>query len=185
VRPETADTSFSAGALRFPTQPADLFGGSNNASVLLTDAPDGDYIVETRVRLDLPAEGCCFNFVQAGLVVYENDDAYVKLVHVSIFETRQTEFAKERDDAPPGFPFYGNTVVGPPAEWTWLRIAKQTVDGEDEYRAYTSRDGVTWVRGGVWTHDLGTEASIGLVSMGGAGFTASFDYVRTFELAGP
>lgn len=183
VRPETAGTAFSGGALRFPTQPADLFEGSNNASVLLTDAPDGDYIVETRVRLDLPAEGCCFNFVQAGLVVYESDDAYVKLVHVSIFETRQTEFAKERDDAPPGFPSYGNTVVGPPAEWTWLRIAKQTADGEDEYRAYTSRDGVTWVRGGVWTHDLGTEASIGLVSMGGAGFTASFDYVRTFELA--
>ena len=44
---------------------------------------------------------------------------------------------------------------------------------------------MTWVRGGVWTHDLGAEASIGLVSMGGAGFTASFDYIRTFELAGP
>ena len=83
VRPETADTSFIAGGLQFPTQPADLFGGSNNASVLVTDAPDGDYIVETRVRLDLPAEGCCFNYVQAGLVVYEGDDAYVKLVHVA------------------------------------------------------------------------------------------------------
>ena len=183
VRPDAADTSFAGGTLQFPTQPADLHGGSNNASVLLTDAPDGDYIVETRVRLDLPAEGCCWNFVQAGLVVYESDDAYLKLVHVSIFETRQAEFAKERDDAPPGYPFYGNTVVGPPGEWTWLRIAKRTVDGEDEYRAYTSRDGVTWVRGGVWTHDLGADASIGLVSMGGDGFTAGFDYVRTFELA--
>jgi len=185
VRPEMADISFGGGALIFETQPADLFEDSDNASVLTTDAPDGEYMVETRVRLDLPAEGCCFNFVQAGLVIYGGDDAYVKLVHVSIWETRQTEFAKERDDAPAGYPRYGNTVVGPPAEWTWLRVVKRIVDGEEEYRAYTSRDGSTWVRGGVWTHDLGADASIGLVSMGGAGFTASFDYVRTFELGVP
>jgi arabinan endo-1,5-alpha-L-arabinosidase len=183
VRPEEAAPSFGGGTLVLPTQAADLFGDSDNASVLLTDAPDGDYVVETRVRLDLPPEGCCFNFVQAGLVIYAGDDAYLKLVHVSIFETRQTEFAKERDDAPPGYPFYGNTVVGPPAEWSWLRIVKRAGESEDQYRAYTSPDGVTWVRGGVWTHDLGANASIGLVSMGGSGFTASFDYVRTFELA--
>jgi arabinan endo-1,5-alpha-L-arabinosidase len=182
VRPEAARTSFSGGGLRVATQAADLHGESNNASVLLTPAPDGDYVVEARVRLDLPPEGCCFNYVQAGLVIYAGDDDYVKLVHVGIFETRQTEFAKERSGAPPGYPFYGNTVVGPPAEWTWLRIAKRTVDGEEVYRASTSRDGTIWVPGGAWTHDLGDGASIGLVSMGGAGFTATFDYVRTFEL---
>ena len=177
---ETDATSFERGALVFPTQAADLHGGSDNASVLLTDAPDGDYVVETRVSLDVTSQHCC-DFVQAGLVLYANDDRYLKHVHVSIFETRQTEFAKERDDAPSGFPFYGNTVVGPPGDWTWLRIVRRG----DEYRAYTSTDGVTWIRGGVWTHDLGEDASIGLVSMGGPGFTARFDYVRTFELAGP
>jgi len=182
VRPRSGSDSASFGgrALVLPTQAADLHGGSNNASVLLTDAPDGDYVVETRVQLDVTASHCCA-FVQAGLVVYGGDDRYLKLVHVSIFETRQTEFAKERDDAPPGFPFYGNTVVGPPGDWTWLRIVRRG----DSYRAYTSTDGETWIRGGVWTHDLGADASIGLVSMGGAGFTARFDYVRTFELAGP
>jgi arabinan endo-1,5-alpha-L-arabinosidase len=181
VRRDAANPSFAGGSLVVPTQAADLHGGSNNASIVLADAPTGDYLVETRVRLDLPAEGCCQNFVQAGLVVYGSDDAYLKLVHASIFETRQTEFAKERADAPSGFPFYGNTVVGPPGEWTWLRIVRRG----DTYRAYTSLDGATWVRGGVWTHDLGADASIGLVSMGGAGFTAEFDYVRTYEVAGP
>lgn len=180
VRPDAASTSFNAGALVFPTQAADLHGSSDNASVLLTDAPEGDYVVETRVSLDVTPEHCCA-FVQAGLVLYGNDDRYLKHVHVSIFETRQTEFAKERDDAPAGYPFYGNTVVGPPGDWTWLRIVKRG----DEYRAYTSADGATWIRGGVWTHDLGEDASIGLVSMGGSGFVARFDYVRTFELAGP
>jgi arabinan endo-1,5-alpha-L-arabinosidase len=91
------------------------------------------------------------------------------------------EARQEREDAPPGFPFYGNTVVGPPGEWTWLRIVKRG----DSSRAYTSADGESWIRGGVWTHVLGADASIGLVSIGGAGFTARFDYVRAFELAGP
>ena len=186
VRPPT-NTSFSGGAFQFPTQAADLHEDQNSASVLITDAPDGEYMVETRVRLNVPAEGCCWNFTQAGLVIYGGDDAYVKLVKVSIWETRQTEFAKERpvDAAPPGYPRYGNTVVGPPADWTYLRIVKRIVDGEDEYRAYTSQDGSTWVRGGVWTHALGADSSIGLVSMGGAGFNASFDYVRTYEIGGP
>ena len=44
--------------------------------------------------------GCCQNFVQAGIVIYGNDDNYIKLVHVSIFNTRQTEFAKELSPVP-------------------------------------------------------------------------------------
>jgi arabinan endo-1,5-alpha-L-arabinosidase len=170
------------GTLRFATQAADLHEGSNNASVLLESAPRHDYLVETRVRLDLPAEGCCFNFVQAGLVIYGDDDNYVKLVHVSIWETRQTEFAKEEGPVAPGFPRYGNTVVGAPDEWTYLRIVRRICGREECYTAYTSRDGATWVRGGAWTHRLRQQAAIGLVAMGGAGFTANFDYVRVYRL---
>ena len=50
------------------------------------------------------------------------------------------------------------------------------------YTAYTSRDGETWVRGGTWTHDLGRNAQIGLVAMGGTGFMTDFDYVRVYHL---
>jgi arabinan endo-1,5-alpha-L-arabinosidase len=40
------------------------------------------------------------------------------------------------------------------------------------------------VRGGAWTHDLGPNPQIGLVSMGGPeDFTARFDHVRTWSLA--
>jgi arabinan endo-1,5-alpha-L-arabinosidase len=132
--------------------------------------------------LNVPAEGCCFNYVQAGLVIYGNDDNYIKLATVSIWETRQTEFAKELSPVPAGFPRYGNTVVGPPGEWTYLRIVKETAGGQELYRAYTSQNGVDWVRGGVWTHSLGSSARIGLVSMGGSGFTANFDYVHVYGL---
>jgi arabinan endo-1,5-alpha-L-arabinosidase len=181
--PAEPEWDLANGVLTFNTQAADLHIGSNNASVLTGSLPGQDWIVEAKVRLNLPAEGCCFNFTQAGLVVYDSDDAYLKLVHFSLWETRQTEFAKEVPPAP-GLPSYGNTVVGPPGEWTWFRIAKTQVDGEEQYRAYTSDDGITWVRGGVWTHDLGSDARIGLVSMGGSGFTAEFDYVHVYRPEG-
>ena len=38
------------------------------------------------------------------------------------------------------------------------------------------------MRGGTWTHVLGDNARIGLVAMGGTGFTAEFDYVRTYRI---
>jgi len=157
---------------------------SNNASVLIESVPNGNYVVETRVRVSVPPEGCCFNFVQAGLVIYSDDDNYIKLVEVSIWETRQTEFAKELFPVPDGYPRYGNTVVSAPGEWTYLRIVKRNKAGEELYTAYTSRDGVHWERGGTWTHELGSNTSIGLVSMGGSGFTANFDYVRVYRLNG-
>jgi arabinan endo-1,5-alpha-L-arabinosidase len=166
---------------QFDTQAADLFVNSNNASVLLRDLPTGNWVVETRVRLNLPAEGCCFNYVQAGLVVYDDDDNFLKLVHVSIWETRQTEWAKELAPVPAGYPRYGNTVVTTPNEWTYFRIARWQRGGETHYQAYVSRDGTNWNRGGVWTHDL-DDPALGLVAMGGSGFTADFDYVRIHRL---
>ncbi len=182
--PDPATYGLTGSAFRFDTQAADLFESSNNASVLVEAVPSGKYMVETKVRLNLPPEGCCFNYVQAGLVIYGNDDNFVKLAHVSIWETRQTEFAKELFPVPAGYPRYGNTVVGPPDEWTYLRIVKRTVGGEEHYMAYTSRDGQHWARGGTWTHELGNQARIGLVSMGGSGFVAEFDYVRVYRLNG-
>ena len=186
--PDPATYEVAGGVFRMDTQAADLFVDSNNASVLTTPAPDGNYVVETKVRLTVPAEGCCFNYVQAGLVIYGSDDAFIKLVSVSIWNTRQTEFAKEVPVVPAGYPRYGNTIVGPPGEWTWLRIVVRDGDddpvggpygGTERYTAYTSHDGITWTRGGTWLHELGDDARIGLVAMGGSGFQAEFDAVRT------
>jgi arabinan endo-1,5-alpha-L-arabinosidase len=179
VRPPAAGTfSLTGSAFQFNTQNSDLYLDTNTASILVEPAPTGDYIVETRVNLNVPPSGCCQNFVQAGLVIYGDDDNYIKLVHVSIFNTRQTEFAKELAPVPSGYPRYGSTLVGPPSDWTWLRIAKRSVAGGESYTAYTSNDGQTWTHGSTWTHNLGAGEKIGLVSMGGSGFVAQFDYVH-------
>ncbi len=180
--PDLTTFRLTGSAFEWDTQPADLYVDLNNASVLYEAAPPTDYLVELKVGLDVPAEGCCFNHSQAGLVIYRDDDNYIKLVHVSIGSTRQTEFAKEVGPVSPGFPRYGNSVVGPPGDWTWLRIARRQQGADENYTAYSSRDGLNWTRGGTWIHRLGSIARIGLVSQSGAGFTADYDYIRVYEL---
>ena len=183
VRPPPATShGLEGGALRLATQAADLHTGSNDASVLVEDPPPGNWIAEVKVDLDVPDAGCCFNYVQAGLVVYGHDDAYIKLTHASIWETRQIEFAKEIPNPLPGFPAYGSGVSGPPGRVTWLRLAKIVRAGQERYVSYSSRDGLRWTRGGVWDHTLGDGARIGLVAFGGSGFHARFDHVRVREL---
>ncbi len=184
IRPPATDTvELVDGTLRFATQAGDL--ADHTASVLTLPAPAGDYILETRVGLDLPPEGCCQNFVQAGLVVYGDDDNYVKLVHLSINETRQVVFTKAVGPAPPRTPRAGNAVVGPVAALTYLRIVKRTQANEETYTAYSSRDGATWLQGSTWTATLGGDARLGLVAMGGTGYTATFDYLRIAPMPSP
>jgi arabinan endo-1,5-alpha-L-arabinosidase len=182
--------SVGNGHFRFHTQSADLTGEGGDASILTEPAPHRDYVVETRVKLEVPSSGCCHNYNQVGLLIHRDDDRFIKLVHVSIWETRQTEFAKETVLGD-GAAHYGNTVVGAPAEWTYLRIARRTVErpqgvAREFYTGYTSQDGRTWVRGGTWTHRLGDDARIGLVSMGAEDpadtFPAAVDYVRVSRL---
>jgi arabinan endo-1,5-alpha-L-arabinosidase len=159
--------------------------------VLTRPAPKGDFMVEVKFDFDVPPEGCCFNYRQGGVVLYENDDAFLKNAHFSLWDTRQAEWAKE---VPPGHPDqarpqrYGNTVLGPPAipadvspVPSWLRIARSTRKGQQLYTGYSSIDGKRWVRGGTWTHTLGA-TRIGLISMGGSGSTVDFDYVRVYRL---
>ena len=194
--PAAPETTVGGGVLTTQIQHADLYVDVDNAYVLVRDAPTGDYVVETKVRVSVPDDGCCFNYAQAGVLVYGDEDNYVKLTNTSIWNTRQTEFAKEISPVPEGWSRYGNTVVGPPSEeWTYLRIVVERLTGAESaaaggdiesYTAYTSQDGTTWVRGGTWTHSLGTDAEIALaafgVQPGGAELTAEFDYVRVYSL---
>lgn len=186
-RPAASSYGVENGWFRLQTQRAELFADADNASVLTTPAPLRDYVVQTKVSLDVPARGCCFGRVQAGLVLYRGDDRYIKLTHRSKLRTRQTEFAKEVARVLDEYPRYGKTVVGPPADWTWLRIVKERRTSrsgapEQTYSAYTRQPGKDWVRGGTWVHNLGVRPRIGLVSMGARGFTARFEHLRVWAL---
>jgi arabinan endo-1,5-alpha-L-arabinosidase len=170
------------GTFSFAVQARDLYEDRNDASVYIEPTPAGDFVVETRMYLPVPGDFSNHNYVQAGLVIYGDDNNYIKLVHSAINGTRQTEYAKE---IPTG-QRYGNTFIGPPGDWTYLRIVRRTNpgNGEEDYTAYTTvqtdanGQPANWVRGGTWTHNLGANAKIGLVSMSGSGYTAQFDYVH-------
>ncbi|WP_314177725.1 family 43 glycosylhydrolase [Streptomyces winkii] len=163
----------------WPTQDAELHKADNTASVLLREVPRGDFTVETKVSIDLGVESVR-NYQQAGLVAYAGDDRYLRLAHVAIWNTRQTEYGKEQPYA--GDIAYGSTSVGPPAHTTWLRLRHTTAaDGEHRVQAFTSRDGAKWIAGGTWTVPSGQRLRFGLVSLGGAGATAEFDYFRLYR----
>jgi arabinan endo-1,5-alpha-L-arabinosidase len=184
IRPPAASAwSLGPDGLAIDTQAAELLLDINSASILATALPRGDYLVEARVRLEAePA--CCATPVQAGLVLFGDDDNYVKLVELAGVGIRQIEFAKELAPVAAGFPRYGNTVLGPPGEWTWLRLEVRRGNGtEERYTAYSSQDGLAWVKGGTWIHRLGAKARLGLVAMGGAGQRARFSRIAVSRLA--
>lgn len=180
--PDAAGYTVADGRFSWKTQQTDLNLGENPAGIVTEAAPEGDYVVDTKLSLDVPEEGCCQNFVQGGLLAYTDDGHYIKLGVTSIWETRQTEFGKRSE---PGNPAYGNTVGGPVGEETFLRLVREHSDTENLYTAFTSLDGLSWDEAGTWTTPLEEAVAprIALFSMAGAGFTTSFDYVRVFELA--
>jgi hypothetical protein len=168
------------GAFVWPTQGTELFRQFNTASVLLRDAPEGDYAIETAVDFDgdRPSQ-------QAGLIAYVDDDRYIKLVTVvngggPEYDgfMRQTEFAQEIMPNP-----YGLMFAGTPAPSMRLRLVHRIdpANGEHEFRAATSRDGRAWTWGGVWTLPADTTPRIGLISLNAPGATARFDYFRTLR----
>lgn len=180
VRKDAA-ASVGGGRLSWPTEAADLSGSVNDAGVLLRPAPATEnWTVQTKVSVDLGVD-TVRNFSQAGLVAYVDDDEFTRLSAVAIWDTRQIEFGHETRYA--GRLSYGGTIVGPPGATTWLRLTHRLDrrNGEHELRAWSSRDGRHWVKGGVWTLPAGASLRVGLVSQGGAGATAAFHYFRLYR----
>lgn len=186
VRPPDPSTySVLAGHLRWQIRDADLHpeatGPGHRCSP--NQLPRATTSRKPESRPPCPLDGCCHNYVQGGLLNYQDDGNYIKLSVSSIWETRQTEFGKEVTPVPAGYPHYGNGVAGPAREWTYLRIIRQERGATDHYTAYTSANGYRWDRGPTWTRPLTGNGTIALVSMGGPGsYDSLFDYVHVYRL---
>lgn len=190
VRGASATAHESGGGLVWPTEAAELYQNNNTASVLVRDAPSGDFILETKLRFDGTSAA-----QQAGIVLYQNDDRYFKLVHSvlplsqgggAVFQ--QTEFGKEAErptTTPPTPVFYGPMFGGPAAPTTWLRLFYHfdSASNANDVRMASSTDGAHWTWGGTWSMPRQGTLKIGLVSMNTAGATATFDYAHTYALS--
>lgn len=189
VREPATGPQLKDGRLVWPTQSTELYKHNNTASVLLRDAPGVDYLVETKLTFNgsRPAQ-------QAGLVLYQNDDRYLKLAHSVLPLNRkpgeilhQTEFGKEAERptaTPPAAVAYGPMFGAAAAQTTWLRLYVRHDVTHDEYdvRMASSTDGEHWEWGGTWSLSNQGDLRIGLLSMNRTGATATFDYVHTYDM---
>ncbi|WP_161606141.1 family 43 glycosylhydrolase [Microlunatus speluncae] len=166
------------GRLVWDTQALDLSEEKGPAAtVLLRDAPEGDFTVET--RLSLPFSGSTGN-ARAGLIAWASRTESLQLAPTRTGAVRQAFLWPGADDSP----WPEAIQLGPSADTMWLRLrhTRQPDTGEHLFQAATSLDGRHWQWGSFWhlPADAGP-LQFGLVSMGGTGTTARFDYVRTFR----
>lgn len=169
------------GALQWPLTGGDSASG-NGGPALLRPAPEGDWVIETDLELDLGTD-TVRNFQQGGLVVYAGPEQFVRLSSVALGEARVVEFFTKRVHQ--GAVVQGGHLDGPPATAITLRIVRTHNEaGEQLYRSAFSIDGgETWRWGMTWTMPAGTDVQIGLHAGGGAtpATVASFEEFRVRE----
>jgi len=178
--------TLTGSAYQVPTVNFDTTNAMASVPLLAEASPAGDYMVETQLSINLPVSGAGADFAQAGLLIYGDDNDYVRLDVFSNSDTRQVEFIKQETAVASGYATWGATALGPAAITTnvsaWLRIVKRDVNGEEHYEAYSSSDNVHWIESGTWVHTLGSGAKICLYAGNRSGYTASFDYVHVTTL---
>lgn len=177
----------TGGALTWPTQSTDIVG-DGTPGVLLRDAPDGTYTVQTKLSIDIGTD-TVRNFQQGGIIVYDGDDDFLRLDVVAVGVTRIVEFGKETVFS--GRKSWGGGDIGAPGATTWLRIhhTVNPANGEHLFRAASSTDGRRWTWGLTWTMPADAHPRLGLTSeaslpgtteqFGPA--TSRFDYFRVYR----
>ncbi|WP_431729896.1 ThuA domain-containing protein [Verrucosispora sp. TAA-831] len=166
------------GALRIDVPNGDIYGTDNTGptNFILQNAPDGDWTLETKVDGRLLDE----QYQQGGLIVYGDDDNYVKFDFVVDNQagspvSRRIELRSEIDgviqDPQPGAEGLTESV------WH-LRLARTG----DTFTASYSADGNTWTTLTELTNAaVGPTPKVGLFALGGnqtASKQVSFDYFR-------
>ncbi|WP_433529929.1 ThuA domain-containing protein [Micromonospora sp. CA-263727] len=178
VREDPAGYRVSGGSLRIDVPNGDIYGTGNSGptNFILQTAPSGDWTLETKVDGSLLDE----QYQQAGLIVYADDDNYLKFDYIVDNQagqpvTRRVEFRSE----------IGGAVQDPQpqaADLTasvWhLRLARSG----NVYTASYSADGATWTALPALTNTaVGATPKVGLFTLGAnqtASKAASFDYFR-------
>ena len=160
---------------------AGTFAGNatNSPPLILQEQPDDEWTLTTKVTFDPTGEG-----QQAGLLLYQNDDNYIRLSHTFAAE-RRVELFKEDG----GAAVFGQSVALPAGAPTTLYL-RVTFNGADNVRGYWSADGGQWTPvatttiAGINNPDIGVYANNGNVPAG-ATPTAAFDWVGIDDAVRP
>ncbi|MFV2145033.1 ThuA domain-containing protein [Isoptericola sp. G70] len=178
VREDESGYRVADGSLQIDTTATDIYTGTNTdvPNIVLQDQPEGDWTVETRVDASQLVE----QYQQGGLILYGDDDNYVKLDYVTDNAagdpvSARLELRSEVDA----------TVVNPQpnvsglTEDVWsLRLTKEGTTFTGSY----STDGETWEQfGDPVEHEGLAQAKVGLFALGGSQTTSAtvlFDHFR-------
>jgi hypothetical protein len=158
------------GFLRMATDGQDLWGwpGGAPSTILLRPIPAGDWTATMRLEFNPAAD-----YQQAGLILYADDNNYVKLVygHDSAQPAgTAVEFTTEIGGGPVQRPKVGVNSTG-----IYLRLVKSG----SSYYGYWSVDGTNWQTWpGVWEfHNINLNSPrIGLLAQGLSGAYPDFDW---------
>jgi glucose/arabinose dehydrogenase/PKD repeat protein len=180
VRYDSGHVSVADGQLRIQTQPGDINNDNPTEprNFVLQDVPAGDWTVETRVTPSL-----LHRWQLAGLLVYGDDDNYVKFDVVASNASGSatnlaTELVSERNGQ---FGNGGNRNIdvadATESGWYHLRLTK----AGNTYAAEISADGATWTSLGAPVTNDAAMTSVGLMAIGPeqtAPATVAFDWFR-------
>jgi beta-xylosidase len=164
------------GSLKIKLERGDLWQSYNdNKNMLLMDPESSDFQIDTKLEFD-PG----YNSQQAGIVVYQNDDNFVKLDFICSLTNdvriKKIEMSIEKNASVQGISKnFGKKVI-------YLRIIKKG----DKYHGLLSDDGVQFTLVGEFNNALGDKVKVGLFafnSIGNSGqplsqIPAYFDYFR-------
>ncbi|WP_328854436.1 ThuA domain-containing protein [Microbispora hainanensis] len=152
VRPDATAMRVSDGKLQLDTTTGDIYGATNGApkNFILQTAPNGDWTLETKVDASALNE----QYQQGGLMVYGDDDNYVKFDFLATNAAGSTvaRTIELRSEV-------GGTVQNPQPQvnnlttgvW-WLRLKKEG----DSFTGSYSSNGTTWT-------DLATNGTVAVV----------------------
>lgn len=138
---------------------------NNNRNTLLQTAPTDNFEVVTCVTFN-PT----LNYQQAGLIVYQDTDNYVRLTRLHYEKGGGVQFFKEVGASTTA------KAVGCDLTTTYLKIRKQ----DSTYTGYWSKDGVNWNQVYQYTDVHLSNLKVGLAAFLGSGYTeipANFDYI--------
>ncbi|KRF05510.1 hypothetical protein ASG89_20495 [Paenibacillus sp. Soil766] len=172
IRENPAKWSLSAnpGYMRIVSENGDIAGGSADAkNILLTGAPaeEENWVIETKLE-GKPSS----RWSQGGLVVYVNDDTYIRMTR--LYGTgNQFQFDLKIN----GVRYHMEVPDTIESMVSYLRIVKYG----NFYAGYYSADGVTYTQvGTTQTADL-IDPKIGLIVCAGTGLTADYDYFHIIK----
>ncbi|MFD4256242.1 ThuA domain-containing protein [Streptomyces sp. NPDC058534] len=179
TRPDLNTIRMADGALSIDTEPGDINGSANDdpENLVLQDAPDGDWVVETRMRGDLKER-----FQLAGLMVHGNDDDYVKF-DVAAFNSPGSAPSLHAELVSENAGVFGqggnrSTAVSlPESGWWHLRLTKTG----NTYTGEISDGGTDWKSLGTVTNEV-PAPRFGVMAIGPqqtrGPVTVDFDWLR-------